>query len=88
MFSSHYLLKVKIWHIPEKGLGTSLTDPECVFSHKQRRVETVGFHPTADGLLHSTAAGCVTLFDIVTQKEIFCKLKCNSSLVLALTPSM
>lgn len=66
-------IQVKIWHIPEKGLETSLTDPECVFSHKQRRVETVGFHPTADGLLHSTAGGCVTLFDITTQKEIFGK---------------
>ncbi|XP_014101527.2 coronin-7 isoform X3 [Bactrocera oleae] len=62
---------VKIWHIPEKGLEASLSDPECVFSHKQRRVETVGFHPTADGLLHSTAVGCVTLFDITTQKELF-----------------
>ncbi|XP_004529503.1 coronin-7 isoform X3 [Ceratitis capitata] len=62
---------VKIWHIPEKGLEASLSDPECVFSHKQRRVETVGFHPTADGLLHSTAVGCVTLFDITTQKEMF-----------------
>ncbi|XP_053949848.1 coronin-7 isoform X3 [Anastrepha ludens] len=62
---------VKIWHIPEKGLEASLSDPECVFSHKQRRVETVGFHPTADGLLHSTAVGCVTLFDITTQNEIF-----------------
>uniref|UniRef100_A0A1A9V0J8 Coronin n=1 Tax=Glossina austeni TaxID=7395 RepID=A0A1A9V0J8_GLOAU len=62
---------VKIWHIPEKGLETSLTDPECVFSHKQRRVETVGFHPTADGLLHSTSAGCITLYDLVGQKELF-----------------
>lgn len=62
---------VKIWHIPEKGLDTSLSDPECMFSHKQRRVETVGFHPTADCLLHSTAAGCVTLWDITSQKEVF-----------------
>ncbi|XP_055843169.1 coronin-7 isoform X2 [Episyrphus balteatus] len=62
---------VKIWHIPEKGLDASLSDAECVFSHKQRRVETVGFHPTADCLLHSTAAGCVTLWDITSQKEVF-----------------
>ncbi|XP_017850357.1 coronin-7 isoform X2 [Drosophila busckii] len=62
---------LKIWHIPEKGLEQSLSDPEAVFSHKQRRVETIGFHPTADGLMYSTAAGCVTLFDIATQKEIF-----------------
>ncbi|XP_030567471.1 coronin-7 isoform X3 [Drosophila novamexicana] len=62
---------VKIWHIPEKGLEQSLSDPEAVFSHKQRRVETIGFHPTADGLMYSTAAGCVALFDIAAQKEIF-----------------
>ncbi|KAH8396307.1 hypothetical protein KR222_007695 [Zaprionus bogoriensis] len=62
---------VKIWHIPEKGLEQSLSDPEAVFSQKQRRVETVGFHPTADGLMYSTAAGCVALFDIAAQKEIF-----------------
>lgn len=61
----------KVWHIPEKGLEAPLSDPECTFSHKQRRVETVGFHPTADGLLYSTAAGCVTLFDITSQKEVF-----------------
>ena len=64
---------VKVWHIPEKGLEQSLSDPECSFSHKQRRVETVGFHPTADCLLYSTAAGCVTLFDLTAQKEFFCK---------------
>uniref|UniRef100_A0A1A9W972 Coronin n=1 Tax=Glossina brevipalpis TaxID=37001 RepID=A0A1A9W972_9MUSC len=62
---------VKIWHIPEKGLETSLADPESVFSHKQRRVETVGFHPTADGLMHSTSAGCITLHDLAGQKEMF-----------------
>lgn len=64
---------VKIWNIPEKGLESSLTEPECSFSHKQRRVETVGFHPSADCLLHSTAASCITLFDLACQKEIFCK---------------
>lgn len=49
----------------------SLTTPECQFTHKQRRVETVGFHPSADYLLHSTAAGCVNLWDLTTQKEVF-----------------
>ncbi|XP_037026035.1 coronin-7 isoform X3 [Bradysia coprophila] len=62
---------VKIWYIPEKGLETSLSNPECTFSHKQRRVETVGFHPTADYLLHSTSAGNVSLWDITCQKEVF-----------------
>lgn len=62
---------VKLWYIPEKGLQTSLSNPECTFSHKQRRVETVGFHPTADYLLHSTSAGNVSLWDITCQKEVF-----------------
>lgn len=64
---------VKIWHISEKGLDTSLSEPECSLSHKKKRVETVGFHPTADGLVHSTASGCVSLFDLATEKEVFCK---------------
>ncbi|XP_063703312.1 coronin-7 isoform X3 [Culicoides brevitarsis] len=62
---------VKIWHIPEKGLETSLTNPECTFTHKQRRVERVGFHPTADCLLYSTSAGVINLWDLTEQKEIF-----------------
>lgn len=62
---------VKVWHIPEKGLETSLSDPECTFSHKQRRVETVGFHPTAECLIHSTSSGVINLWDISVQKEIF-----------------
>lgn len=62
---------VKVWHIPEKGLETSLTNPECTFSHKQRRVERVGFHPTTDFLMHSTSAGSINLWDLTEQKEVF-----------------
>ncbi|XP_065076426.1 coronin-7 isoform X1 [Ochlerotatus camptorhynchus] len=62
---------VKVWHIPEKGLENSISNPECTFSTKQRRVETVGFHPTADCLLYSTAMGCVSLWDLTCQQESF-----------------
>lgn len=62
---------VKVWHIPEKGLESSISNPECSFSTKQRRVETVGFHPTADCLLWSTAMGCVSLWDLTSQQESF-----------------
>ncbi|XP_058442942.1 coronin-7 isoform X2 [Malaya genurostris] len=62
---------VKVWHIPEKGLENSISNPECTFSTKQRRVETVGFHPTADCLLYSTAVGCVSLWDLTCQQESF-----------------
>nr|CAD7568796.1 unnamed protein product [Timema californicum] len=64
---------VKLWHIPEKGLEESLCIAECTFSHKQRRVETVCFHPTADGLLTSTSFTTLTLWDISTEKELYCK---------------
>lgn len=62
---------VKIWHIPEGSLKESLLDSECTFSHRQRRVETVGFHPTADCLLHSTSAGTIVLYDLTSEKEVF-----------------
>ncbi|XP_053691044.1 coronin-7 isoform X2 [Sabethes cyaneus] len=62
---------VKVWHIPEKGLENSISNPECTFATKQRRVETVGFHPTADCLLYSTAVGCVSLWDLTCQQESF-----------------
>ncbi|XP_050498139.1 coronin-7 isoform X1 [Diabrotica virgifera virgifera] len=62
---------VKIWHIPKEGLQESLSNPESTFSHKQRRVEIVGFHPTADFLLHSTSFTTLTLWDLMTEQEIF-----------------
>lgn len=63
---------VKIWHIPEGGLKESLLDAECTFSHRQKRVETVGFHPTSDCLLGSTSGGTIILYDLTSEKEIFC----------------
>ncbi|GJQ82345.1 hypothetical protein Trydic_g416 [Trypoxylus dichotomus] len=62
---------VKIWHIPEAGLQESLTNPECTFSHKQKRVETVGFHPTAEFLLYSTSYTVLTLWDLLSEQEIY-----------------
>ncbi|XP_066145726.1 coronin-7 isoform X2 [Euwallacea fornicatus] len=62
---------VKIWCIPPEGLTESLSNPECIFSHKQRRVETVGFHPTSNFLLHSTSYTTLTLWDLISEKELF-----------------
>ncbi|PNF37262.1 hypothetical protein B7P43_G00408, partial [Cryptotermes secundus] len=61
---------VKLWHIPDKGLEESLYNAECTFSHKQRRVETVCFHPTADCLLTTTSYTTLTLWDISSEKEM------------------
>jgi coronin-7 len=63
---------LKIWSIPEEeGLKESITNPECTFNHRQRRVENVGFHPIANCLLYSTASTTVHFWDLMTEKEIF-----------------
>ncbi|XP_060530155.1 coronin-7 isoform X2 [Cylas formicarius] len=62
---------VKIWHIPSEGLTESVSNAQCIFSHKQRRVETVGFHPTADFLLHSSSFTTLTLWDLISETESF-----------------
>lgn len=62
---------VKVWNIPEDGLQESLNNPECTFSHKQKRVETVGFHPTAEFLLYSTSYTVLTLWDLLSEQEIY-----------------
>ncbi|XP_063231894.1 coronin-7 [Bacillus rossius redtenbacheri] len=62
---------VKVWHIPEGGLQESLSTAECTFSHKQRRVETVCFHPTADCLLTTSSYSTVTLWDVSSEKELY-----------------
>ncbi|VVD03108.1 unnamed protein product [Leptidea sinapis] len=62
---------VKVWHIPQEGLKESLSTPECTLSQKQRRVENVGFHPVADGLIHVASGHELALWDLTTQKEAF-----------------
>ncbi|XP_045479141.1 coronin-7 isoform X1 [Harmonia axyridis] len=62
---------VKFWLIPEEGLQESLSEPECMFSQTQRRIETVGFHPTAECLIHCSSFTNITLWDLLSQKEIF-----------------
>ncbi|GBP51830.1 Coronin-7 [Eumeta japonica] len=62
---------VKVWHIPHDGLKESLSNAECTLSQKQRRVENVGFHPVADGLIHVASGHDLALWDLTTQKEAF-----------------
>ncbi|XP_045514373.1 coronin-7 isoform X4 [Pieris brassicae] len=62
---------VKVWHIPPEGLKESISTPECSLSQKQRRVENVGFHPVADGLIHVASGHELALWDLTKQKEAF-----------------
>ncbi|XP_015123101.1 coronin-7 isoform X1 [Diachasma alloeum] len=62
---------VKLWHIPEAGLEESLCNPEGTFSHRQRRVEVVRWHPTAEHLLTTVSYTNLSLWDVVSQQELF-----------------
>ncbi|XP_066594128.1 coronin-7 isoform X3 [Prorops nasuta] len=62
---------VKLWHIPKSGLEESLCNPECTFSHRQRRVEAVCWHPTAEHLLATVSYTNLTLWDVLSQQELF-----------------
>ncbi|XP_047360792.1 coronin-7 isoform X5 [Vespa velutina] len=62
---------VKLWHIPETGLEESLCNPECTFSHRQRRVEAVCWHPAAEHLLTTASYTTLTLWDVLSQQELF-----------------
>ncbi|XP_033210325.1 coronin-7 isoform X2 [Belonocnema kinseyi] len=62
---------VKLWYIPESGLEESLCNPDCTFSHRQRRVEVVRWHPTAEHLLTTVSYTNLSLWDIVSQKDLF-----------------
>ncbi|XP_044017639.1 coronin-7 isoform X2 [Aphidius gifuensis] len=62
---------VKLWHIPDTGLEESICNPECTFSHRQRRVEVVQWHPTADNLLTTVSYTNLSLWDVVSQNELF-----------------
>ncbi|XP_076165268.1 coronin isoform X1 [Ptiloglossa arizonensis] len=62
---------VKLWHIPETGLEESLCNPECTFSHRQRRVEAVCWHPSAEHLLTTVSYTNLSLWDVISQQELF-----------------
>jgi len=65
-------LTVKLWRIPETGLGLSgLSQPELVLPSQPRRVETVCFHPTADCILASTSFDSLVIWDLIQAKELY-----------------
>ena len=49
---------IKLWRLPAPSeLASDLTEPELELAEQPRRVETVSWHPLADGLLVSEAQG-------------------------------
>lgn len=65
-------LTVKLWRIPEAGLGHSgLSQPELVLPSQPRRVETVAWHPTVDCILGSTSYDSLVIWDLIQAKELY-----------------
>lgn len=65
-------LTVKLWRIPEAGLGHGgLSQPELVLPSQPRRVETVAWHPTADCILGSTSYDSLVIWDLIQAKELY-----------------
>ena len=44
---------VKLWHIPDGGLKSGLSEPLANLEGHQRRVTIIEWHPTVDGVLFS-----------------------------------
>lgn len=64
---------IKLWRIPASGMPLSgLTKAELVLPEQPRRVETINFHPTADGILASSSATALNVWDLQAAKEVFC----------------
>lgn len=65
-------LTVKLWRIPEAGLGHGgLSQPELVLPSQPRRVETVAWHPTVDCILGSTSYDSLVIWDLIQAKELY-----------------
>jgi len=63
---------VKIWRIPEEGMPVGgLTSPELELEPQVRRIETVNFNPTADGVLATGCSTSVVVWDLFEAKEMF-----------------
>jgi len=65
-------LTVKLWRIPEAGLGHGgLSQPELVLPAQPRRIETVAWHPTVDCILGSTSHDNLVIWDLIQAKELY-----------------
>ncbi|KAK4313656.1 hypothetical protein Pmani_015011 [Petrolisthes manimaculis] len=78
---------VKLWHVPDGGIKTNMTEPLADLQGHQRRVSIVEWHPTVENILFSAgydyqilvwdtrrAALCITL-DL--HSDVIYSLSCN-----------
>jgi coronin-1B/1C/6 len=62
---------IKLWEIPEGGLTANLDAAKADIGHHDRKVTSVHFHPTAEGVLLSTGMeNSVKLWDVNACKEL------------------
>ena len=61
---------IKVWRIPREGLTTNLATPELTLQ-QHRRVETVTFHPAAEGLLTTSCHTNINIWDITRDRQVW-----------------
>ena len=61
---------IKVWRIPREGLTTNLASPELTLQ-QHRRVETVSFHPAAEGLVSSSCHTNINIWDITRDRQVW-----------------
>ena len=60
---------VKLWRLPESGLTRSISEPEMTLPEQPRRVETVTWHPAAPGILTTSSATSLSVWDVTRGHE-------------------
>ncbi|MBN3324243.1 CORO7 protein, partial [Atractosteus spatula] len=61
---------VKVWRVPEPGQDGGPASPEVTLSPRGGRLETVLFHPAADGVLATAAAKTANIWDTSRQSPL------------------
>ena len=69
---------IKLWRLPQ-SLTSDITEAELELPEQPRRVETVSWHPLADGLLVSISLSSLSLLSL---SQSFQTTSCSDSLSL------
>lgn len=59
---------VSLWDV--SNFTEALNNPSVSINGFSKRVDSVGFHPTADRLVAASGANCLKLFDLSAEKEV------------------
>ncbi|NXG66903.1 CORO7 protein, partial [Hemiprocne comata] len=65
--------KIRLWRIPEEGLGETLQKPEAILQGHTEKIYSIRFHPVASDLLVSSSYDMtVRIWELSTGQEALC----------------